>query len=243
LLFAAVVKLVPEKQEVPPGGAPYVVRIIKVPPPVALPPPGAVPEPQKGRAGVEGLPSTRPPEPRGAGGPPGAEGEIAEVGGELSAAPSNAPEAGLPGDVASLPRGFRPDIFDREAIGEAARGEKRPGGKEGAKGALTFDTREFMYRGYMDRLKAHIEYIWKYPPEAASKGIYGDLRITFVIRKDGKLGSVKLERTSGHKMLDDAAMKALRDAAPFWPLPEEWGQEAFTINGHFIYTLHGAYIR
>ena len=54
---------------------------------------------------------------------------------------------------------------------------------------------------------------------------------------------MELVRTSGHKTLDDAAMEALRDGTPYWPLPEEWGMEGYTIEGHFVYSLYGYYIR
>lgn len=127
---------------------------------------------------------------------------------------------------------------EREAADVIAQKEE-PGKDNG----ITFDTKELRYSGYMSRLQGRIEGIWKYPQEAASKGIYGDLRIKFTIKKDGMLGNIELARTSGHRSLDEAAMRALKDAEPFWPLPEEWSKEGLTIDGHFIYTLHGIYIR
>jgi|GEM_PF-371608 len=111
------------------------------------------------------------------------------------------------------------------------------------KSSLTFDAREFKYHGYMTRLKDKIEGIWHYPADAAMRGIYGDLYVEFTIRRDGSLGRVELVRTSGYKSLDDAAIKALKDAAPYWPLPDEWKQDALTIKGRFVYSLYGVYIR
>jgi protein TonB len=52
-----------------------------------------------------------------------------------------------------------------------------------------------------------------------------------------------LVRTSGYKDLDDAAIKALRDAEPYWPLPDDIREQSLTITGHFIYSLYGQYIR
>jgi protein TonB len=120
-----------------------------------------------------------------------------------------------------------------EEVGE----EGKPGGE------TTFSTKEYKYYGYNTRLREKIESVWNYPYEAVQKGIYGDLVIQFTILKSGKLGAVRLIRTSGYTMLDNAAMKALRDAAPFWPLPDEWKEDAYTITGHFVYTLGGFYIR
>ena len=133
-------------------------------------------------------------------------------------------------------------LAEKKAIEKILEGEGKKGKREEDSG-ITFSTTEYRYYGYKMRLKEKIESIWKYPPEAARKGIYADLYIRFTILKNGELGSVELLRTSGYKMLDDAAMQALRDAAPFWPLPEEWGEDSFTITGHFVYTLYGYYLR
>lgn len=144
-----------------------------------------------------------------------------------------APEALPPGEGAGR-------FLDRDVIREFARREQDA--RKDTSG-ITFDTEEFRYRSYMERLKEKIEGIWVYPVEAAEKGVYGDLVIRFVIRKDGSLGSVELLRTSGHTVLDEAAVKALRDGQPFWPLPEGWDQSSLTVTGHFIYTLYGLRIR
>ncbi len=108
---------------------------------------------------------------------------------------------------------------------------------------ITFDTEDYRYAGYMRQLRQKIESIWVYPPEAAARGIYGDLKIQFTIKKDGRLGAIELVRTSGYKMLDDAAMKALKDGEPYWPLPDSWGRDSYTILGHFVYVYGGYYLR
>jgi protein TonB len=138
------------------------------------------------------------------------------------------------------PKTFREKFFDKDVIGKLAQK-----GKEETKtdNGITFDTQEFKYYGYMQRLKEKIEGIWRYPSDAAEKGLYGDLYVKFTIKKNGKLGTVELVRTSGHKSLDDAAIKALKDAEPYWPLPEEWGKDGLTITGHFVYSIYGTYIR
>ena len=135
---------------------------------------------------------------------------------------------------------MREKLFDRDIIANLSKKEQE-GTKKGS--AITFDTSEFKYYGYMQRLRDKIQSAWKYPPDAAQKGIYGDLDIEFTIKKNGKLGAVQLVRTSGYKDLDDAAIKALRDAEPYWPLPDDIREQSLTITGHFIYSLYGQYIR
>ena len=142
----------------------------------------------------------------------------------------------------SLPPGgqqaaIRDRLFDRDIIAKLSKQEQ-----EGVKNSssITFDTEEFKYYGYMQRLKEKIESAWKYPPDAAARREYGDLYIQFTIKKDGKIGAIELVKTSGHPSLDTAAIKALRDADPYWPLPNAMGKESLTITGHFVY-LNGAY--
>jgi protein TonB len=153
-------------------------------------------------------------------------------------------KSGFPNGTLSDKPGYldRAKLFDKEVIGESARKEVA-GGQKKKDDAITFDTSNYRYLGYMRNLKEKIQSIWVYPPEAAAKGIYGDLQIRFTILKNGKLGAVDLERTSGHKMLDDAAIKALRDGEPYWPIPEAWGMESYTILGHFFYTMYGYSLR
>lgn len=135
-----------------------------------------------------------------------------------------------------------PDIFDKDIIARLSSKSKEKQNLETSRG-LSFSSKEFNDWGYLERLKEKIERVWQYPPQAVQRGIYGDLYLRFTIDKKGKLVSVELLRTSGYRMLDDAAIKALKDAEPFWPLPDDWQKDTLTITGHFIYTLQGFYLR
>lgn len=145
-------------------------------------------------------------------------------------------EGVLPEASKGLPLSPKSFLFDKETIEKYA--QKNTTAKKG----LTFDAPELQHRGYMKMLKDKIESIWKYPEESARRGISGDLYIRFFIQRDGKLGKMELIRTSGFRALDEAAMKALREAEPFWPLPEDWEKDSLEIKGHFIYMLGSGYI-
>jgi protein TonB len=195
-----------------------------------------VPPPKMGKnrqtvPGTKGLSSPRPLLPP-VSPSKGAEGE-SDIGSSENKGATRMPRVPAPS--------IKEKLFDRNIIGDIARRDVTKGEKEGH--AFSFDVKEMRYLTYLRRLRERIESIWIYPPDAAAKGIYGDLILKFTIKKNGKLGSVELIRTSGHKDLDDAALRALRDADPFWPLPDEWGMEAYTIQGHFVYTIYGYYVR
>lgn len=62
----------------------------------------------------------------------------------------------------------------------------------------------------------------KYYPEASVRyGLYGDLRLLVVIRKDGSLEDIRVLKSSGYAVLDEAALKIVRMAAPYSPFPAE----------------------
>ncbi len=63
-----------------------------------------------------------------------------------------------------------------------------------------------------------------YPEEARRDQLYGSLRLMVSITPDGGLKDVRILDSSGFKVLDDAAIRIVRQAAPFAPFPEEMRQ-------------------
>lgn len=60
-----------------------------------------------------------------------------------------------------------------------------------------------------------------YPETARRDGIYGSVRLTISISADGRIESVAIDRSSGSKILDEAAIKIAHIASPYAPFPEE----------------------
>lgn len=103
---------------------------------------------------------------------------------------------------------------------------------------ISFDTSEPRFTSYFEGLKAKIYHEWEYPDAAARAGWAGRLWVRFIIKKDGSLEEVTLIRGSGYPMLDDAALSAIRLAAPFYSFPKTFGSlERITINASFEYLL------
>jgi len=62
----------------------------------------------------------------------------------------------------------------------------------------------------------------KYYPEASVRyGLYGSLRLLAIIRSDGSLEDIRVLSSSGYAVLDEAAVKTVRMAAPYAPFPAE----------------------
>ena len=60
-----------------------------------------------------------------------------------------------------------------------------------------------------------------YPAEARRKKIYGSLRLMVAIRADGSVQEVRILKSSGFKVLDQAAVEIVRLAAPFAAFPPD----------------------
>jgi protein TonB len=58
-------------------------------------------------------------------------------------------------------------------------------------------------------------------PEGARGRIYGSLRVTVSIKPDGSIDNIQVDRPSDHKVLNEAALKIVRLAAPYAPFPPE----------------------
>jgi len=58
-------------------------------------------------------------------------------------------------------------------------------------------------------------------PEAAKGRLYGNLLLYVSIKSDGSLEKVEVRRSSGHRILDEAALRVVRIAAPYANFPAE----------------------
>ncbi len=70
-------------------------------------------------------------------------------------------------------------------------------------------------RSYFAAVLARIEAAKQYPPSAVRRHIEGNAVVTFCLSPDGRLLLNHLKRSSGYSMLDNAALAAVHDAAPF----------------------------
>src|SRR4030067_1690292 len=75
----------------------------------------------------------------------------------------------------------------------------------------------------MDAWRAKVERVGNlnYPEQAKRQGIAGSLVLDVAIKPDGALQGVQVLRTSGQKVLDDAAVRIVELAAPYAPLPPD----------------------
>ena len=60
-----------------------------------------------------------------------------------------------------------------------------------------------------------------YPEQARKNHLYGELSLLVAINRDGSLDHVEVLKSSGYPVLDDAAMRIVRLAAPYAPFGDD----------------------
>jgi len=60
-----------------------------------------------------------------------------------------------------------------------------------------------------------------FPRDAVNKGIVGSLTMVVTLLPNGQIDSAEVISSSGHSLLDDAALQIVRLASPFEPFPKE----------------------
>ena len=127
-------------------------------------------------------------------------------------------------DDSALPRG--PDKVERDlAMARLAaeihlrseRYAKRPKRK-----FVSASTQEWAYASYLRDWVDRVQRVGNlnYPDEARRRQLAGELVISVAIRRDGSVERADIIRSSGTKLLDDAALRIARLAEPYPALPK-----------------------
>lgn len=84
-------------------------------------------------------------------------------------------------------------------------------------------TQEFRFARYIEDWRLKIERVGElnYPQAARDQKAYGSLVVTVSIKANGALEKVEINRPSGWKILDEAALHIVRLSAPYAPFPAD----------------------
>ncbi len=97
---------------------------------------------------------------------------------------------------------------------------------------------------YVEAWRQKVERIGNlnYPEAARDQKLYGQLQMTVSIRADGSIESIKIDRSSGKKVLDDAAKRIVQLSAPFSEFPKDIKKDTdiLTITRTWTFTQEDA---
>jgi len=88
-------------------------------------------------------------------------------------------------------------------------------------------TQEYKFALYVEAWRQKVERIGNlnYPAAAREQRLYGSLQMTVYIKSDGTLEKIELRRSSGQRVLDDAARRIVELAAPYPPFSDDMRKE------------------
>ena len=88
-------------------------------------------------------------------------------------------------------------------------------------------TQEYKYAAYMEAWRIKVERIGNlnYPDEARKHKLSGALLLDVALKPDGSVLEIIVRRSSGQRVLDDAAVRIVELAGPFAPFPQDIRRE------------------
>ena len=82
---------------------------------------------------------------------------------------------------------------------------------------------EYRFARYVEDWRQKVERVGNanYPELARTQKLYGSLVLTVAIKADGRIETIEVDRGSGKKILDAAALKIVEMAGPYAPFPPD----------------------
>lgn len=203
------------------GSARQIERVTAAPPTVAPAPPSS---PEPAPPPEREVTTSRPPEPRQAEPALGAVSsrETAPEGVAPSSASASAVEASTKPGGASADQTSATSASDvghrATPAPSAVSGEST--GRTGARVALAPTTGSLggepgsEYGGYLAHVRRRIQESLQYPLAARRRGLKGTVHLEILIKPNGAISAVSVTSSSSHRLLDEAALEAVRGLAP-----------------------------
>ena len=109
-----------------------------------------------------------------------------------------------------------------------------PTGSATGAGPLTLSVTDFPYAWYIRQVAGKIREKWD------GKAIPGQQpAVMFEIGRDGRLNQATINKSSGNAYYDQVALRAINDAGPFPPLPDDFKKPVLRIGLQFVFDPTG----
>ncbi len=96
---------------------------------------------------------------------------------------------------------------------------------------------DILFGSFLRRFENAVYGVWRYPQEAAMKGIEGITPVRITFNRDGSINYTKsrILESSGSRILDDEVMRTLRAIGPIGAFPKGYDKEEFHLIAFFQY--------
>lgn len=97
------------------------------------------------------------------------------------------------------------------------------------------NTDDIQFGSFLRRFETAVYGVWRYPQEAALKGVEGVTPVKITFNRNGEIVNIKLLESSGSKILDDEVFRTLRLLGPMGNLPKNYLKDEFHLIAFFQY--------
>jgi len=106
-----------------------------------------------------------------------------------------------------------------------------PTGSAQGVGAVTLNASDFPFAWYLRQVQSKISQRWEGSARAGDQP-----QVVFEIGRDGKVTGLKVEKSSGNSLYDQAALRAITEATPLPPLPADFKDAFLRVHLGFNYS-------
>jgi protein TonB len=137
----------------------------------------------------------------------------------------------------SQPRTAQPQLFPgAQRLAKLEEGYRRKFENDVAEGDTRFlNSDDIQFGSFLRRFESAVYGVWVYPQEAALKGIEGIVPIRITFNRRGEIVKVELLESSGARVLDNEAVRALHAIGPVGGFPRGYDKDEFHLIAFFQY--------
>jgi TonB family protein len=138
--------------------------------------------------------------------------------------------------MASAPTTTRPEKTERPVDPRPAPSAPQglPMGSPAGVGALSLDASDFPYAWYLRQVLQKVQGEWQRQNRTTEPDQKPHILVE--IQRDGTIRMPEIQKTSGNAVYDQAALRAVFDASPFPPLPQDWSKPSLRVMFRFDLT-------
>ncbi len=100
---------------------------------------------------------------------------------------------------------------------------------------IGLNTDDIQFGSFLKRFETAVYGVWRYPQEAALKGIEGVTPVKITFNRNGEIKKVQLLESSGSRVLDDEVFRTLRLLGPMGNFPKSYDKDEFHLIAFFQY--------
>ena len=94
---------------------------------------------------------------------------------------------------------------------------------------------DIVFGSFLRRFEGAVYGVWRYPQEAALKGIEGITPVRITFNRRGEITNIQQLESSGARILDEEVLRTLRAIGPVGGFPKGYDKEEFHLIAFFQY--------